>query len=119
VRRFIDEHWSFERFCFASEFRDLCSQFLWETPFERFDFVGIMEHYAEDMRYFSRAFLNTPTAVYRCNINDKATGGTYVTEPSLRAEIESYLATRHGLIPADALPAGSEIAPRLGLGGRS
>jgi hypothetical protein len=90
VRRFIDEHWSFERFCFASEFRNLCSQFLWETPFERFDFVGIMEHYAEDMGYFSRTFLNTPTAVYRCNINDKATGGIYVTEPSLRAEIESY-----------------------------
>jgi hypothetical protein len=42
------------------------------------------------MGYFSRTILNTPTAAYRCNINDKATGGTYVTEPSLRAEIESY-----------------------------
>ena len=40
-RRIIEEGWSFERFCFSNELRNLYSQFLWGFPFNRFDFVGI------------------------------------------------------------------------------
>jgi hypothetical protein len=90
VRRFIDERWSFERFCFAGELKDLYSQFLWDFPFTRFDFVGITEHYEEDMAYFSHGFLDAPAAVYRCNGNPDSTGRNYVSDPGLRADIASF-----------------------------
>jgi hypothetical protein len=90
VRRFIDQQWSFERFCFADELKDLYSQFLWDFSFARFDFVGITEHYEEDMACFSQRFLDAPAAVYRCNVNPDATGRKYVSDAGLRADIEAF-----------------------------
>jgi hypothetical protein len=90
VRRFIDEQWSLERFCFAGELKDLYSQFLWDFPFARFDFVGITEHYEEDMAYFSRRFLDAPAAVHRSNVNPDSIGRNYVSDPGLRADIEAF-----------------------------
>lgn len=56
-RKMIEENWSLERFCFCEELRNFYGQFLWRFPITSFDFVGITEHFAEDLSFFSRHFL--------------------------------------------------------------
>ncbi len=58
-RRCIEEKWSLEQFCFRPELRNVCSQFLAGFPLERFDFVGITEHAAEDFEFFADRFLGS------------------------------------------------------------
>ncbi|NQX90231.1 MAG: hypothetical protein HRT77_16395, partial [Halioglobus sp.] len=56
-RRVVEEQWSLEQFCLSDAMRNLYSQLLWGFPLERFDFIGITEHYADDLSAFSQAFL--------------------------------------------------------------
>ena len=56
-RRVVEEDWSLEAFCMAPELRNIYTDFLWGFAPERLDFVGITEHFAEDLRYFSTVFL--------------------------------------------------------------
>jgi len=58
-RRVIEEQWSVEKFCLSKEFRNIYSQYLWEFPLQNFAFVGISEHYREDLHYFSKSYLGT------------------------------------------------------------
>lgn len=51
-RRFMEENWSWERFCFGPEMRNFYSQFLWGFPLKRFNFIGIFEHFDENYQYF-------------------------------------------------------------------
>jgi hypothetical protein len=88
-RRFLEEQWSFERFCAAPELRNVYCQFLWGFPLDRFDFIGITEHFDEDIEFFSKHFLDGPVAIHRLNVNSARTGGAYVTNSKLRREIES------------------------------
>lgn len=54
----IREQWSLEEFCLRPELRNVYAQFLWGFPLRRFDFVGITEHYDEDLEQFCRRFLD-------------------------------------------------------------
>lgn len=53
----IAEKWSLEAFCRSEPLRNVYSVFLWGLPFERLDFVGITEFFADDFRYFCQNFL--------------------------------------------------------------
>lgn len=58
-RRMIEEQWSFERFALGRELRNVYSRFLWRTPLERFAFIGIFEHMAEDTERFNEMFCSS------------------------------------------------------------
>jgi hypothetical protein len=56
-RRVIEERWSLEQFCFSDEMRNFYAQFLWCFPEIFFDFIGITEHFADDLSFFCSQFL--------------------------------------------------------------
>lgn len=56
-RKVVEENWSFETFCFSKEMQNFYAQFLWKFPVEQFDFVGITEHFNEDIQFFAKHFL--------------------------------------------------------------
>jgi len=59
-RQVIEEKWTLEKFCLSERFRNIYTQYLWRFPMEGFAFIGISEHYREDMLEFSERFLSTP-----------------------------------------------------------
>jgi hypothetical protein len=59
-RQVIEEGWTLEKFCLSERFRNIYAQYLWCFPLHNFAFVGISEHYAEDLLEFSRRYLSTP-----------------------------------------------------------
>lgn len=88
-RRVVEEQWSLERFCLGDEMRDMYSQFLWGFPDDNFSFVGITEHYDEDLAYFARRFLGRPVTAERLNVG-VAGGHDYAIEPELNQRIEAF-----------------------------
>lgn len=91
-RQVIEEKWSLEQFCLAPELRNVYSEFLWGFPFERLDFVGITEFYAEDLRYFSQEMLGNKMAAHTLNQGGAAEVGRLeagLSEVS-RARVEDY-----------------------------
>jgi len=95
-RQVVEERWTLERFCLGPELRNIYSAFLWGFPLSRFDFVGITEHYAEDVRHFSEHFLagaQPPVAPQNVNANqDHGHGsrGPYIEDEAFRAEVEAW-----------------------------
>lgn len=55
-RRVVEEGWDLERFCMSEELRNIYSRFLWGFPLERFDFLGLTEHFASDLDYLAERF---------------------------------------------------------------
>lgn len=68
-RRMINENWSLDRFCMAAELKNLYSQYLWNFPLEKFDFIGITEHYESELLYFSKIILKAELKAHRKNTN--------------------------------------------------
>lgn len=58
-RQVIEEGWTLEQFCLSEQFRNIYTQYLWGFPLEKFAFIGISEHYADDLGEFSRRYLAT------------------------------------------------------------
>lgn len=48
--RMLGEGWSLERFCLGPEMRNIYRQYLWGFDPNRFDFIGLTERYADDVR---------------------------------------------------------------------
>src|SRR6185369_2653285 len=69
-KRIAEENWSLQRFCLSSELQNYYTQFLWGFPLEQFDFIGIAEHYDEDFKYFTGAFLGIDLPLYRENVGN-------------------------------------------------
>lgn len=67
-RRVVEEGWSLEQFCLSEQFRNLYTQYLWGFPLENFTFVGITEHYSEDLDYFAEHVLKQPLNKHRVNV---------------------------------------------------
>ena len=88
-RRVIEEHWSLERFCLSEEYRNIYSKYLCGFPAERFDFIGIVEHYEDDLAYLGEHLLGIDLEIHKENRNTKAIG-QYNVDSGLRAEIESF-----------------------------
>lgn len=89
--RMIGERWSLERFCLGSELRNLYRQYLWLFPVERFAFIGITEHYAQDLEWFARHLLRTSsTEVVHELANPDNVAGMYGLDLALRQRIEAH-----------------------------
>ena len=73
--RVVEEGWTLEQFCLAPELRNIYTEFLWGFPLERLDFVGITEHFAEDLRYFSTVFLGNKLQPRHVNRQSGHSGG--------------------------------------------
>ena len=89
-RKIIEENWSLERFCFSEEYKNLYSKYLWNFPYDRFDFVGLTEFYEDDLRYFSERFLKTKLEAHKLNCAVDAQAGRYEVETSFRREVEDF-----------------------------
>gem|GEM_PF-378007 len=89
-KKMLRENWSLERFCLGPEVRNFYSQFLWGFPVERFDFIGITEHYEEDFDFFFRKYFKTAMPMARENVNEERREGSYFPDGDLRRKIEAY-----------------------------
>lgn len=58
-RRVVEQGWTLEQFCLSEQFKNIYTQYLWRFPLENFSFVGISEHYRDDLCYFSERYLST------------------------------------------------------------
>ena len=57
-KRVVEEEWSLEKFCFSEEMQNTYSNFLWNFPKEYFSFIGITEHFDEDIQFFAESYLS-------------------------------------------------------------
>ena len=90
-KRAVEENWSLERFCLGPELRNFYSQYLWGFPLGRFDFIGITEHFREDLSYFCETILGDNLPAYIENRNEELEGNKiYLTDSDFRRRIELY-----------------------------
>ena len=94
-RRCVEEGWDLERFCLGPELRNSYSSFLWGFPLKHFDFVGITEHYEDDVRVFSEQFFGALTQLPAPrNVNERGAADSfarpYIEDPGFRRRVEAY-----------------------------
>ena len=90
-KRIIEEKWSLERYCLSPEFKNTCNQLLWGFPVSRFDFIGIVEDYEEELSYFSQHFLGrTILKGYRDNTNPSVGRTSYFKDLALKSKVSRY-----------------------------
>jgi hypothetical protein len=87
-RKVVEEGWTLEQFCLCEEQRNYYARVLWQFPVERFDFIGITEHYEADLARFAKRNLGRPLDLVDTNANPD--GRTYDLAPSLVARIEQF-----------------------------
>jgi hypothetical protein len=56
--RLILENWSLEQYLFCKEHQNYFDQYFWRFPLTRFSFIGVVEHFEEDLAFFNRKYLN-------------------------------------------------------------
>jgi hypothetical protein len=88
--RIVDENWTLEQFMFSPSYRNYSSQFLWGVPLKRFDFVGLVEHYDEDLAYFGEKYFGRSLSAYREKQNAKRPDCPFLDEPRLRQSAEKF-----------------------------
>jgi hypothetical protein len=85
--RILAEDWSLERFCLGPELRDLYRQYLWGFAPRRFAFIGLTEHYDQDLARFARDWLGrAPAPAERVNAGPPRAA----LDPALRRAIERH-----------------------------
>lgn len=89
-RRVVEEQWSLERFCLGPELQNTYCKFLWGFPLQRFEFVGITEHYQEDLAYFAKHIFRHPIHLREDNVNPHRQRTSYFEDQGLRREIEAH-----------------------------
>jgi len=89
-RKIVEEKWSLETFCFSEEYKNFYSKYLWNFPYDRFDFVGLTEFYEDDLQHFSERFLNAEAKAYRLNCAVESKTAGYQVDPSFRREVENF-----------------------------
>lgn len=89
--RVLREDWSLERFCLGPELRNLYGQYLCGFGLRNFAFIGITEHYADDLAWFSRHVMgDAPAAVSHARTNPARQEAGYGVAPGLRDRIERH-----------------------------
>ncbi len=94
--RMLSERWSFERFALGPEMRNVYRQYLWGMDPERFDFIGITEHYDEDLGWLAPR-IGGEAVASTALVNAERGGEDYPIDPGLRARIERHHADDLGL----------------------
>lgn len=85
----INERWSLEQFCLSPRLRNIYTQYIFGVPLEAFSFIGITEHYSEDIKYFSQQYVNT--ALHEYHMNKRMDNDLFpAPDNELRRKIESY-----------------------------
>jgi len=92
VREFAESDLTFEEFCFQDRYRNFLSQYLCFFPMHNFDFIGCLEHYAEDLQRFSRQFIG---AELQCLHRNKSVGAEVDT--GLKEKFAEYHAIDYQL----------------------
>mgnify|MGYP001074546860 CR=1 FL=1 len=86
----IEEGWTLEEFCLSKEMQNMYSQFLLDFPIERFDFIGIMEYFDDDVKFFSESFLKTTiNEIPHLNVRAKKEN-EYIKDESLINKIRQF-----------------------------
>lgn len=88
--RVVDENWTLEQFMFSPIYRNYSSQFLWGVPLKRFDFVGIVEHYNEELEFFGRNYFGRELTAYREKQTSKRPACAFLDDPRLRLKAEKF-----------------------------
>ena len=88
-RQVIEERWTLEDFCLSPRFRNLYSQYLWAFPLDNFAFIGITEHYEDDLAYFGDHVLGVRLRTERLNTAEIKTSPPRV-DAALRRRIEKF-----------------------------
>lgn len=89
--RMLREGWSLERFALGPELRDVYRRYLWGFDPARFAFIGITEHYAEDLQRFVQGFLGgSDAAVGSALVNPARGDAGYAIDSTLRRRIERH-----------------------------
>jgi len=57
-RQVIEQSWTLEQFCLSEQFRNIYTQYLWGFPLDNFAFIGISEHYQQDLQEFCGRYLS-------------------------------------------------------------
>jgi len=87
-RKVIEENWSFEQFCFSDELRNVYTKFLWKFGIERFDFIGITEHFEEDIVEFAKKYIDLKlTEIPQENVNPIGKVDYFKDKEELRNEL--------------------------------
>ncbi len=94
--RVLREDWSFERFALGPELRNVYRQYLWGFDPERFDFIGITEHYQADLERLARR-LGWETVAAAALVNPERGEAGYDIDPALAERIRRYHAADVGL----------------------
>lgn len=90
-RKMVEEDWSLERFCLGPEMQNLYRRYLWAFAPRRFDFIGITEHYSDDLVEFSARYLDgSRSGQDVVNANPERAKSGYEVEPDLRRKIEFH-----------------------------
>lgn len=88
-RRVVEEQWTLEKFLFHPYYQNMYCQLFWRFRPERFDFIGIVEHYEQDIACLS-GILGSPLAVYHENRNPKKDVSRYRLPDVLRQRAEQH-----------------------------
>ena len=89
--RMLAENWSLERFAMGEEMRNFYSQFFWGFPCEQLGFVGIVEHFDDDLAWFCQSFLGQQVQPDIRNVNpEKGVRETYSLDPHLERDIRAF-----------------------------
>lgn len=89
-KKVVEEGWSLEKFCLSEEIRNIYKLYLWQFSLQDFDFVGILEHYEEDLTCFARKYLDKNISeVPEFNVN-KNRNRSYFSDDSFVDEIKEF-----------------------------
>ncbi|MEP6389131.1 MAG: hypothetical protein ABJ056_04320 [Halioglobus sp.] len=85
----VEENWSFEQFYRAPELRNLYGKFLWGFPAARFSFIGISEHYEQELERFALTVRTFSSGMKAERVNENpGQPAVYVQDEQQRREIE-------------------------------
>lgn len=89
-RRVVEENWSFHRFCFSDEMKNIYHQFLWAFPLEHFSFIGITEFYDHDFAFFSKEYFGVEMSARRENIGSPGGQARIPADKGLAREFREH-----------------------------
>ncbi|MBE9048067.1 sulfotransferase family 2 domain-containing protein [Pleurocapsales cyanobacterium LEGE 10410] len=67
VKKIFQENWSLEKFCFNRTMRNYQSLFIKDFNIKNFAFIGIVEHYQEDLDFLGKNILHKKLNVHHEN----------------------------------------------------
>lgn len=91
--RMLAEDWSLERFALGPELRNVYHAYLWGFPASRFDFIGITEHYADELERLAETPLVGDLHEARALVNPDRECDRYDVPAGMRRRIEAWHAS--------------------------